>query len=582
MRITVECGGFTRAADACLTANQTSAVLTESLTQRLAAGAGMAGDDATSSTFAQAYDGGAREAVAALADLTHAFIGAGRLLGFTADNHARAEAAAAGHPVLGYTGGSIDDDAFVRVQPASPPSSLGGQEPSLGVVDQWILDQVEGFVWPSADVDRLRAAGSAWRRAAASVAGLADHVDAAITLVEQQRSPEVPLAVDALTDLATLIGDTAWQLSHLATSCEEYADAVEAARERTRALLSEVAQMIVEGAAVSVIVTGLTGGLGGTATAAAAVARVRAQAPRFFALLTALRAGVAVAAARVERVRDELVALRARVEKFLRIPARDEVGAVWLKGGAGAGRGPGGSKPDSHGRNSATMSTSCSRESTTRSGSVTAPPWTPSVTSCARARLRARPATTSSRARRRCAGWNDGYDESRCARRQTAVSRGNWPTRSEGTSVMSSSRSRSSTGAEVPDLETLLEETSRWRAEAAVFLRVVHDARCWAWPTETAHDLGSREGIPRACLEALHVAGDRWSAAAAWTRSSGRSSTSSRIPTYVSRHELDEGQLLEVAAACLDRVEHPVLTPNPHPHPHPPARLSGCPAPRPG
>ena len=114
-----------------------------------------------------------------------------------------------------------------------------------------------------------------------------------MTLVEAQHSPEVPLAVDALTDLTTLIADVAWQLSGLATACEEYADAVEAARDRTRALLAEVAQMIVEGAAISVIVTGLTGGLGGGATAAAAAARVRSQAPRFYALLTALRAGVA-------------------------------------------------------------------------------------------------------------------------------------------------------------------------------------------------------------------------------------------------------------------------------------------------
>ena len=285
MRITVECGGFTRAADACVTANQTSAVLTESLASRLAAGAGMAGDDATSSTFARAYDDGAQEAVAALTDLTHAFIGAGRLLGMTADNHARAEAAAAGLAVHGYSGGSIDDDAYVRIHRPRRRRASVLEETSLGTVDAWILDQVEGFVWPSGDVDQLRASASAWRRAAASVAGLADHVDAAVALVEQQRSPEVPLAVDALTGLATLIGDTAWQVAHLATACEDYADAVEAARDRTRALLSEIAQMIVEGAAISVLVAGLSGGFGGGAAAAAAAARVRAQAPRFFALL---------------------------------------------------------------------------------------------------------------------------------------------------------------------------------------------------------------------------------------------------------------------------------------------------------
>lgn len=348
MRITVECGGFTRAADACLTANHTSAVLTESLATRLAGCGGMAGDDATSGGFSRAYDGAAAEALAAMADLTHAFTGAGRLLAATGDNHARAESAAAGRPrTLGYSGGSLDDHAFVRVQPASPPSSLGAQEPSLGVVDRWILDQVEGFVWPSADVGRLRATASAWRRAAASTAGLADHVDAAVALVQHQRSPEVPLAVDALTELTTVIADTAWQLGQLATACEEYADAVDSARDRTRALLAEVGQMVVEGAAISVVVTGLSGGFGGGVAMAAAAARVRAQAPRFFALLTAMRAGVAAAAARVERVVDELATLRARLERFVRVPARDEVGSVKHPlGWGGRARTPGRSKPE--------------------------------------------------------------------------------------------------------------------------------------------------------------------------------------------------------------------------------------------
>ena len=331
MRITVECSGFTRAADACLTANHVAALLTESLSSRLTTTAGMAGDDATSIDFATAYDAGAAEAVAALADLTHAFTGAGRLLAATGDNHERAEAGAAQLPYDGTT--ALDDSAFARVDPPSPPSSLGAQEPSLGVVERWILDLVEGFVWPGADVAALTDAASEWRHAAATTARLADHVDVAISLLEAQRSPEVPLAVDALTELTTLIGDTAWQVSNLATACEDYAAAVEAARERTRALLAEVAQMIVEGAAISVIVTGLTGGLGGGATAAAAAARVRSAAPRFYALLVSLRAGVATAAARLERARDDLSDVRARLEKFLRVQARDEAGTIKHPGG---------------------------------------------------------------------------------------------------------------------------------------------------------------------------------------------------------------------------------------------------------
>lgn len=331
MRITVECSGFTRAADACLTANHVTALLTQSLSSRLASTGGMAGDDATSVDFATAYDAGAAEAVDALADLTHALSGAGRLLAATGDNHDRAEAAAAQLPYDGSTG--PDDGAFATVDPPAPPSSLGAQEPSLGAVDAWILDQVAGFVWPGADVDALTAAASAWRHAASTTARLADHVDVALTLLEAQRSPEVPLAVDAVTELTTLIGDTAWQLSALATACEDYAAAVESARDRTRALLAEVAQMIVEGAVISVIAAGLSGGLGGGAAAAAAAARVRSVAPRFYALLATLRAGVATAAARLERARDELSEVRARLEKFLRIQARDEAGTIKHPGG---------------------------------------------------------------------------------------------------------------------------------------------------------------------------------------------------------------------------------------------------------
>ena len=327
MRITVECGGFTRAAAACLTANQTSAVLTDSLAARLSHHAGMAGNDATSAGFARAYDHGAGEAVAALTDLTHAFIGVGRLLESTGAGHAAAEAAAAGLAVSAYTGGHLDD-SFVRVRPPAPPSSLGHQEPSLGVVDAWILDQVEGFVWPGADVERLRTAAGEWRRAATSTADLADHVDAAIALVEQQRSPEVPLAVDAMTDLGVLIGDTAWQLASLATACDDYADAVEDVRARTRALLSEVAQMVVEGAAISVVVAGLTSGLGGGAAAGAAAARIRAQAPRFTALLVSLRTAVAAVTVRLGRVADDLATVRSRLERFLHVPARGETGSM--------------------------------------------------------------------------------------------------------------------------------------------------------------------------------------------------------------------------------------------------------------
>ncbi|RYB94826.1 hypothetical protein EUA93_10975 [Nocardioides oleivorans] len=301
-------------------------MLTQSLGGRLGAYAGMAGNDATSASFARAYDAGAPAALAALTDLTHAFIGAGRLLAATGSEHARAEAAAA-FTVSAYNGGALDD-SFVRIRPPLPPSSLGAQEVSLGRVDAWILDQVEGFVWPGGDVPALRSAATDWRRAASSADGLADQVDIAVAFLEPQRSPEVPVATDALGELRSVVLDTAWQLTSIATACDDYADAIEDTRERTRALLEEIGKMVVEGVAISAFVTAVSGGLGGGASAAAVVEKIREKLPRFVALLTALRASVATAAARLERVLDDLADLRARIGGWLRVPARDERGEL--------------------------------------------------------------------------------------------------------------------------------------------------------------------------------------------------------------------------------------------------------------
>lgn len=332
MRISVECGGFDDAADACRTANQTVALLGESLSGKLAGFGAMAGDDASSADFTGAYDAAAAEAVDSLADLTHAFIGLGRLLSATGVNHAAAEAAASDR-VSGYTGRGLTDDDFVRVAFSPPPSSLGADEPSLGAVDRWILDQVEGFVWPGADVALLREAAHAWRRAASGVAVVVEHVDAAAALVERQLSPEIPTALASLEDVRSLVADTAGELDALGASCEEYADAVEDVHARTRALLAEVGQMVVEGAVISVLVGSLTGGLGGSATAAAAAARIRSQAPRFHALLIGLRAAVATAGSRMRTGREALRGLRTRLDRYAKVVARDERGEMRLPGG---------------------------------------------------------------------------------------------------------------------------------------------------------------------------------------------------------------------------------------------------------
>ena len=332
MRISVECGGYAEAAGVCRTANQIAALSTESIAGKLGAYAAMAGDDATSRDFAGSYDPAAREAVATLADLTHALIGLGRLVDASGRAHARAEASvvgAAGLRTNAYTGGGLDEDSFVRVSPAPPPSCLGGSVSSgLGDVHEWILDQVEGFVWPGADVGLLRDAAAAWRRTSGSVADLTAHLDVVAHLLERQLSPEIPLALAAISELRTLVDDTADQLLTLADACDDYATAVEDTRNRTRALLTEIGQMVVEEVALTAIVAGITGGFGGGVKAAAALARIRAQAPRFHALLVSLRAVVASAGTRLRAAEDRLARAREGFDRFVGLPVRDERGEM--------------------------------------------------------------------------------------------------------------------------------------------------------------------------------------------------------------------------------------------------------------
>lgn len=328
MRISVECGGYVEAAGVCRTANHIAALLTDSLAAKLGAYAAIAGDDATSRDFATSYDPAAREAVATLTDLTHALIGLGRLIDASGRNHDRAEVAAARRTNV-YVGGGLDEDSFVRVSPAPPPSSLGGSVASgLGDVHAWILGQVEGFVWPGADVALLRDAASSWRRTSGSVADLTTHLDIVAGLLERQLSPEIPLALAAISELRMLVEDSADQLLALADACDDYATAVEDARNRTRALLTEIGQMVVEEVAITAIVAGITGGLGGGAKAAAALARIRAQAPRFHALLTSLRVVVATTASRLRAAEEQLVRAREGFDRFVRTPVGDERGEM--------------------------------------------------------------------------------------------------------------------------------------------------------------------------------------------------------------------------------------------------------------
>ncbi|WP_344152072.1 RNase A-like domain-containing protein [Nocardioides koreensis] len=299
----------------------------------------MAGDDSTSQEFARAYDEGARVAVASLADLVESFTGLGHLTAASLANHTRAELRSIVGGAGVYEGGCLpdvgDDSGYVSVLPLAPPTSLGADSPVLPNKVGWILDHIEGFVWPSADVDRLRAAESSWVEAAAGLDDLFTCCDSAIRGFWGERSPEIPLAIDATQELRSSIRALGDQLASLGAACRTYADHVETKRAEIIDLAEWLLEQVVEGVLISVAIGAVTGGAGTAAGLSAVAARVAAESPRFAAILEALRALAAGIAASVRAAREALQATRVTLTKFrdaavARTVARGESGTLKL------------------------------------------------------------------------------------------------------------------------------------------------------------------------------------------------------------------------------------------------------------
>ncbi len=333
MRLSVDGGGYTTAADAFSDANQLAALLHDSLAGKLAGFGRMAGDDATSAEFAAAYDETATDALGALGDLVDAFASLGRLTTRSLANHREAEARSVTAGRVVVDGSAVPTGSYVSVLSVSPPSALGGDSPHLSGEVAWILDRIQGFLWPNADTSLLRDAAHVWRTAADDVDRLTTYCDAAASGLDAQRSPEVPIALAAIADVAGAVRELAGHCVALAETCETYAAQVDAKREEILALVREILEMVVEGVLISVAIGLITAGAGALVGGGSVAARVAAQSPRFAAILGSLRMLSAASAARLRGVHAGVQATRARLERFLRVPVRNEVGSFSIAGG---------------------------------------------------------------------------------------------------------------------------------------------------------------------------------------------------------------------------------------------------------
>lgn len=306
MRLDVSTGSVTDAATTLLSGNQHAATAYGRLVDRLGGCGGMAGDDSWAGAWASAYDESARQAVVTFVELVGALGTLVRLTEATGENHRRAERASITVGPGLYVGGE-DEVASggqlpVDVPAAALPSSLGGDSGDLPGWWSYIADKLEGLVWPDARCDVLRDAGSAWRDASAALDGVLLYVGDAASLLEGQRSPEIPVALATLDQVRAAADTLRASCLDLADACEAHADEVE---EYRQSIIDMAEQFLAETIAIQTVTHGLaffTVGVSEIPGQLLQGARAAALAGKIRVRLAALSAAVVIRLAPLERV----------------------------------------------------------------------------------------------------------------------------------------------------------------------------------------------------------------------------------------------------------------------------------------
>lgn len=313
MRIDVDAGGYHSAAGALVGSNRTVAYSYSVLTSRLGGFGGMGGDDRSSEDFVAAYDDAAVEVCAGIADLTTALGNLGILSAASGENHRAANAGSA-YRQPARASSPVDREQPTKVSAYRPPSSLGGDP--YGMPEFWdlIVDHLQGWTWPSADVSRLRQASSAWR----SMAGALDRAPAQIrearAHLDTQRSPEIGIARAALFEVSQAADDLADECRSIADSCEEYATKVETTRETVKDLLRDLAIEIGATAVIGGIASAATFGGAALVGGGFAAGRASSCAAKIITTIQSLKAISSVSV--MSRTLATTRAVRSRLRRF--------------------------------------------------------------------------------------------------------------------------------------------------------------------------------------------------------------------------------------------------------------------------
>ncbi|MFI5776013.1 hypothetical protein [Nocardia sp. NPDC051570] len=275
-------------------ARDTASDVHSGLLTTLAAYGGMGGSDSVGTQWAAAYDSAAASALQASSKLVSTCARVRDLLAVGAYNHASGEADA--H----YDGPTAPPSpptvGFDPCLATTVPSAAGGD--SADPTGWPLIKQVTGLLWPNGHQDKLRAARNVWYAAATALDQATSPIPNAVGLLENQVSPEIPIAVAKSSETLGNFSDVQSAFRDLGDCCSEYAQYLDEAH---HSVLEELRKMGEESAAWEAgmgILAPFTGGLSelGNGVLAERIAMYTARIGRF---ITELAGKVARLAGRI-------------------------------------------------------------------------------------------------------------------------------------------------------------------------------------------------------------------------------------------------------------------------------------------
>lgn len=257
---------------------------------------GMAGSDTPGRKFSEQFDpalggrGGEYGGMELATDTINGSSAIIDLISATVANHAEGDAQSAFEP-------QESDLAFGPLAKATflcpnIPKAYGGDDSNPPTGWSFVVNYLEGEVWPNGNPAKLRQAAAALRGCANAFNSRQPLVDSAVSAFRTHTSPDLAVAADKISEMKGQLADVGTTMTDLADACDTYAQKIDDAHQQIIDALKELLAWTIAIEAVAGIAAFFTVGAAEIPGQVVEVARVMATASRILEIIRALATAV--------------------------------------------------------------------------------------------------------------------------------------------------------------------------------------------------------------------------------------------------------------------------------------------------